>query len=61
MPCPCDAGLGDPDGETQFGSVGRCGEGRVGAGRRAACVGMGWSEEAGTVALARAAGIGPDC
>lgn len=36
-------------------SVGRCGGGR--AGRRAACVGRGWSVGAATVAWVRAGGI----
>lgn len=34
---------------------------RAEAGRKAACVGTGWSVEAATVALVRAEGTGPDC
>lgn len=44
-------GLGEV---SQSGSVGRCDEVRAEAGRRAACVGTGWSAEVATVALARA-------
>lgn len=49
-----DAGLCGPGGGSQSGSVGRCDEVRAEVGRRAACVGTGWSAEAATVVLARA-------
>lgn len=47
-------GLGGLGGVSQSGSEGRCDEVRVEAavGRRAACVGTGWSAEAVTAALA---------
>lgn len=56
MPYWGDVGLGDSGGVNQSGSVGRCDEVRAEAevGRRAACVGTGWSAEAATVALVRA-------
>lgn len=56
MPYWGDVGLGDLGEVNQSGSVGRCDEVRAEAevGRRAACVGTGWSAEAATVALARA-------
>lgn len=50
MPYWGDVGLGDSGGVNQSGSVGRCDEVRAEVGRRAACVGTGWSAEAVTVA-----------
>lgn len=41
---------------TQSGSVGRCDEERAEVGRRAACVGTGWSVEAATAASVKAEG-----
>lgn len=56
MPYWDDAGLNGLGGVSRSGSAGRCDEARAEAevGRRAACVGTGWSAEAVTVALARA-------
>lgn len=51
-----DVGRDDLGGVSRSGSAGRCGEVRAEAevGRRAACVGTGWSGEVVTAALARA-------
>lgn len=53
-PCWGDADLNGQGGESRSGSVGRCDEATAEAGRRAACVGTGWSAEVATVASARA-------
>lgn len=54
MPYWGDVGLGGLGGVSQSGSAERCDEVRAEVGRRAACVGTGWSAEAATAALARA-------
>lgn len=49
-----DVGRGGRGAASQSGSVGRCDGVRAEVGRRAACVGTGWSVEAATAALERA-------
>lgn len=61
VPCWSNVDRDALGGATHSGSEGRCGEVRAEAGRKAACVGTGWSVEAATVALVRAEGTGPDC
>lgn len=53
-PCWGDVDLNGQGGESPSGSGGRCDEVTAEAGRRAACVGTGWSGEVATVASVRA-------